>query len=87
MLPSSATCWKEGLMISHYLAASEIVQKLKAEILGASAVEYALIAAGVGLAILAAVGLLGDELAAFFNDLNDLVEDTRCVEVGSNCKK
>ncbi len=36
--------WKEGLMMSQYLAASEIVQKLKAEILGATAIEYALIA-------------------------------------------
>ena len=71
-------------MMSQYLAASEIVQKLKAEILGATAIEYALIASGVGLAILAAVGLIGDELAALFNDL---IEGRRCVEVGSNCKK
>ena len=71
-------------MMSQYLAASEIVQKLKAEILGATAIEYALIAGGIALAILAAVGLIGDELAALFNDL---VGDTRCVQVGSNCQK
>ncbi len=71
-------------MMSQCLAASEIVQKLKAEILGATAIEYALIAGGIALAILAAVGLIGDELAAFFNEL--LVK-TRCVEVGSNCQK
>ena len=71
-------------MMSQYLAASEIVQKLKAEILGATAIEYALIAAGIALAIIVAVGLIGDELAALFNDL---VGDTRCVQVGSNCKK
>ncbi len=72
-------------MMSQYLAASEIVQKLKAEILGATAIEYALIAGGVGLAILAAVGLIGDELATLFNDLAESSE--RCIEVGSNCNK
>ena len=71
-------------MMSQYLAASEMAQKLKAEILGATAIEYALIAAGIALAIIAAVGLIGDELAALFNDL---AGDPRCVEVGSNCKK
>ncbi len=71
-------------MLSQYFAVSEIVQKLEAEILGATAIEYGLIASGIALAILAATGLIGDELAALFNDL---VEDARCVEVGSNCKK
>ncbi len=71
-------------MLSEYFAASERVQKLKAEILGATAIEYALIAGGIALAILLAVGLIGDELAALFNDL---VGDTRCIQVGSNCKK
>ena len=79
-----ALCWKEGLMMSRCLAVSEIFQKLKAEILAATAVEYALIAGGIALAIIAAVGLIGDEVAALFNDL---VGKTRCVEVGSNCKK
>ena len=71
-------------MMSQYLAASEIVQKLKAEILGATAIEYALIAGGIALAILAAIGLIGDELAALFDRL---LTDARCLEVGSNCKK
>ncbi len=71
-------------MMSQYLAASEIVQKLRAEILGATAIEYALIAGGIALAILAAIGLVGDELAALFDRL---LGDARCLEVGSNCKK
>jgi len=71
-------------MLSEYFAASEIVQKLRAEILGATAIEYALIAGGIALAILAAVGMIGDELAALFNEL---VGDTRCIQVGSNCQK
>ena len=71
-------------MMSQYLAASGIVQKLKVEILGATAIEYALIAGGIALAIIASVGLIGDELATLFTDL---ARDTRCVEVGSNCQK
>ncbi len=76
--------WKEGLMMSQNLAASEIVQKLKAEISGATVIEYALLAGGIALAIIASVGLIGDELAALFDAL---LGDARCLEVGSNCKK
>ncbi len=35
---------------------------------GASAIEYALIAAGIALVIIAAAFLLGDEVAATFTD-------------------
>ncbi len=71
-------------MLREYFAVSEIVQKLRADVSGATAIEYALIASGIALVILVSVGLIGDELAALFNDL---VGDTRCVQVGSNCKK
>ena len=71
-------------MLSEYFAVSEIVQKLKADISGATAIEYGLLASGVSLAIIVAVFLLGDQLATLFNDL---AGETRCVEVGSNCKK
>ena len=36
---------------------------------GATAIEYALLAGGIALSIVAAVGLLGDELATFFEDV------------------
>ena len=36
---------------------------------GATAIEYGLIAAGISLAILVAVGLFGGKLAALFNEL------------------
>ncbi len=71
-------------MMSQYLAVSEIVQKLRADVLGATAIEYALIASGIALTIVVSVGLIGDGLAALFNDL---AGDARCVQVGSNCKK
>lgn len=48
------------------------------------AIEYALIAGGIALAILAAVGLIGDELAALFDGL---LRDAQCVQVGSNCNQ
>ncbi len=71
-------------MLREYFAVSEIVQKLGADVSGATAIEYALIASGIALVILVSVGLIGDELAALFDDL---AGDTRCVQVGSNCKK
>ena len=40
---------------------------------GATAVEYALIAAGIAVAIIAGVGLLGEELASFFNSLSSQI--------------
>jgi len=36
---------------------------------GATAIEYALLAGGIALSIVAAVGLLGDELTTFFEDV------------------
>lgn len=38
---------------------------------GATAIEYGLIAAGIAVAIIAAVGLLGDSLAAMFGTVGD----------------
>ena len=71
-------------MLRLYVTASGALSKLKAGTSGATAIEYGLLASGVALAIIAAVSLLGDQLATLFNDL---AGDTRCVEVGSNCKK
>ncbi len=71
-------------MLSQYFAVSEIVQTLKADISGSTAIEYGLLASGVSLAIIAAVFLIGDQLATLFDGL---VGDARCLEVGSNCKK
>ncbi len=55
---------------------------------GVTAIEYALIAGLVSIAIVAAVTLTGTQLADVFNDLaNAIIDVERCVEVGSNCKK
>ncbi len=40
---------------------------------GATAVEYALIAAGIALAIIVGVGLIGDELAVLFNSISSQI--------------
>lgn len=42
---------------------------------GATAIEYGLIAAGIALAILAAVGLFGDQLEILFEDAADAVAE------------
>ncbi len=41
---------------------------------GATAIEYGLIAAGIAIAIIAAVGLLGDTLNTLFSDLSTSLE-------------
>ena len=38
---------------------------------GATAIEYGLIASGIAVAIIAAVGLVGDSLAAMFTEVGD----------------
>ena len=38
---------------------------------GATAIEYGLIAAGIAVAIIAAVGLLGESLATMFEEVGD----------------
>ena len=59
-------------MLSLYASAVEKLQAFKDEF-GATAVEYALIAAGIALAIIVAVGLIGDELATFFNSVSSQI--------------
>ncbi|MFP6743613.1 MAG: Flp family type IVb pilin [Alphaproteobacteria bacterium] len=41
---------------------------------GATAIEYGLIAAGIAVAIIAAVGLLGDSLSNYFTDVGDRLD-------------
>ena len=45
------------------------IRKLAADASGATAIEYGLIAAGIAMAIVITVALVGDELAAFFDGL------------------
>ena len=53
---------------------------------GATAIEYAIIAASVAVAIILALNYLGVELSTLFNDLAAVLDPgRRCVEVGSNC--
>ena len=41
---------------------------------GATAIEYGLIAAGIAVAIIAAVGLLGDSMNALFADVDKALQ-------------
>ncbi len=56
-------------MLKLYVSTIEKIQALKDES-GATAIEYGLIAAGIAVAIIVAVGLLGDELALLFNSIS-----------------
>ena len=56
-------------MLKFYVSIVEKIQAFKDES-GATAIEYGLIAAGIAVAIIVAVGLLGDELASLFNSIS-----------------
>ena len=53
-------------MIRHYVKLSESIRKFAADASGATAIEYGLIAAGIAVAIIVAVGLVGTKLTAMF---------------------
>jgi len=53
-------------MLKLYVATQEKLLALKEDISGATAIEYGLIAAGISIAILAGVQLIGPQLAALF---------------------
>ena len=55
-------------MLKLYVSTSAKFQACKDES-GATAIEYGLIAAGIAVAIIAAVGLLGDNLGDLFNTI------------------
>ena len=53
---------------------------------GATAIEYAIIAASVAVAIILALNFLGVSLSDVFEEIAaELDPGRRCVEVGSNC--
>ncbi len=53
-------------MLHHYVKVSENIRKFAADASGATAIEYGLIAAGIAVAIIVAVGLVGTKLTAMF---------------------
>ncbi len=58
-------------MLRHYVKFSENVRKFAADASGVTAIEYGLLAAGIAVAIILTVGLLGDELAALFGEVQE----------------
>ncbi len=54
-------------MLGLYVKLSENIRKFAADKSGVTAIEYGLIAAGIAVAIIVAVGLLGTELSALFD--------------------
>jgi pilus assembly protein Flp/PilA len=60
-------------MLKLYVATQEKLLALKEDISGATAIEYGLIAAGISIAILVAVQLLGGQLTNLFGALTTAV--------------
>ncbi len=53
-------------MLRLYVKVSESIRKFAADARGTTAIEYGLIAAGIAVAIIVAVGLVGTKLTAMF---------------------
>ncbi len=56
-------------MLRLYVKLSEDIKKFAADASGATAIEYGLIAGGIAVAIVVAVGLLGTKLDAVFTNV------------------
>ena len=58
-------------MLKLYVAVQEKIHAFKQDISGATAIEYGLIAAGIGLVVLVAAQVLGGQLEALFTEIGD----------------
>ena len=56
-------------MLRLFVEVPEKIRKLAADASGATAIEYVLIVAGIAMAIVITVALVGEELAALFGSL------------------
>ena len=60
-------------MFDLYVNLSEKIRKFGADATGVTAIEYGLIAAGIAVAIIVTVNLLGVELAALFTSVKNAI--------------
>ena len=60
-------------MLGLYVSLSEKIRKFSADEAGVTAIEYGLIAAGIAVAIITVVTLLGTELAAMFTTVKNKI--------------
>ncbi len=58
-------------MVHLYVGLRESIRKFAADASGATAIEYGLIAALVGVVVIGALTLLGPELGNMFNSITD----------------
>ncbi len=56
-------------MLQPYVGVSEKIKRFRADLSGATAIEYGLIAALIGIVIIGALILLGPELSKLFNTI------------------
>ncbi len=53
----------------------ELLHRFLADRSGATAIEYGLIASGIAVAIIVAVGLVGDNLSLLFDTIAKVIDD------------
>ena len=63
-------------MVHLYVGLHESIRKFAADVSGATAIEYGLIAALVGVVIIGALTLLGPEIGNLFNTITDSLNGT-----------
>lgn len=62
-------------MLKFYVAAREEMLAFKKDISGATAIEYGLIAAGIGIVILGGLQVLGPEISDLFTRIGDTMAE------------
>ncbi len=85
--PLFSTRIADGLATFHPILLAQ-TRRVGRDVRGATAIEYGLIAAGIAVSIIAVVFLLGDDLAALFQSIDDKIKLARdCAVAHANCGK
>ena len=62
-------------MLHLYVNASETIQKFKSDVSGATAIEYAVLASGIAMAVIVAVFNLGNEVSSMYDGVTTEVAE------------
>ncbi len=85
--PLFSKCIADGLVAFHPILLAQ-TRRVGRDDRGATAIEYGLLVAGIAVSIIAVVFLLGDDLAALFQSIDDKIKLARdCAVAHENCGK
>ncbi len=85
--PLFSTCIADGLATFHPILLAQ-TRRFGRDDRGVTVIEYGLLVAGIAVSIIAVVFLIGDDLAALFQSIDDKIELARdCAVAHANCGK